>query len=503
VEYIIKITKPKKNLFNDPWVWKMAWMDAKNNISRLFLFISSIIIGIGALVAIDSFNENLQEGINENAKDLLGADLYVGSNDVFEEETIALFDSIEYEQAMDVRFASMVLFLTPQGGTRLVQVIASEGDFPFYGTVQTLPENAMKYLKEGQNVVIDENLAMTYEVSSEDSIKLGNMKFVVKGIVKSMPGTNSIAATFAPSVHISMEYLDETGLIQYGSRYNYRRYFKTETTKQADELVEQLRPTFKKYGYSHETVQDEKEDMGEAFQNLFRFFNLLGFVALILGCIGVASSIQIYVQQKKTTVAVLRCMGASGWQSFNIFFIQSMVMGLVGSLFGILLGVGIQYIVPVLFGKFIPLEISLELSWRAVMKGLLLGVFISGIFSFLPLSNIRKIPPLMVLRSDFGFSSAFSKTKAIVIVMAILFPWLFAIVQTDSLKNGTAFMGALLGSFLVLLLVAKALMFLVKKFFPVGWSFVLRQSLSNLFRPQNQTTVLVVGKLRLLVPPAI
>jgi putative ABC transport system permease protein len=62
----------------------------------------------------------------------------------------------------------------------------------------------------------------------------------------------------------------------------------------------------------------------------------------------------------------------------------------------------------------------------------------------------------------------------------------------QSLKNGTAFMGALLGSFLILLLVAKTLMFLVKKFFPVGWNFVLRQSLSNLFRPQNQTTVLVV-----------
>jgi len=492
VEYIIKIKKPRKNLFNDPWVWEMAWMDARNNISRLFLFISSIIIGIGALVAIDSFNENLQEDINENAKELLGADLYVGSNDVFDEDVIALFDSIEYEQAMDVRFASMVLFLTPQGGTRLVQVIASEGDFPFYGTVETQPENGMKYLKEGQNVIIDENLAMTYEVSSEDSIKLGNMIFIVKGIVKSMPGTSSIAASFAPSVHISMEYLEGTGLIQYGSRYNYRRYFKTETSKQAEELEAQLRPITKKYGYSHETVQDEKEDMGEAFQNLYRFFNLLGFVALILGCIGVASSIQIYVQQKKSTVAILRCMGASGWQAFNIFFIQSMVMGLIGSIAGILLGVGIQYLVPVLFGNFIPVEISLELSWRAVVKGLLLGVFISGIFSFLPLSNIRKIPPLVVLRSDFSFSRVFSKMKAIVIILAILFPWVFAIVQMQSLKNGTAFMGALLGSFLVLLLMAKALMFLVKKFFPVGWSFVMRQSLSNLFRPQNQTTVLVV-----------
>lgn len=492
MEYIIKIKKPRKNLFNDGWVWKMAWMDARNNLSRLFLFISSIIIGIAALVAIDSFNTNLQEDINTNAKDLLGADLLIGSNNDFEEEALAAFDTISYEQATDVRFASMVLFLTPQGGTRLVQVIASEGNFPFYGTVVTLPENAMNYIKEGQYAIIDENLAMQYEVSSEDSIKLGNLSFIVKGIVRNMPGSNAVAATFAPSIYISMEYLTGTGLIQYGSRYNYRQYFKTETTKQAEDLESELMPLIKKYGYRHDTVEEEKENLGEAFNNLYRFFNLLGFVALILGCIGVASSIHIYVQQKKSFVAVLRCLGASGWQSFNIFFIQSMALGLIGSIAGIILGIGIQFLVPVLFGQFIPVEISLTISWAAIFKGLLLGLIISGIFSFLPLSNIRKIPPLMVLRSEFNLRRAFSKMQTVVILIAILFPWIFAVIQTDSLKYGSAFMAALIGSFLVLVLVAKSLMFLVKKFFPTNWNFVWRQSLSNLFRPQNQTTVLVV-----------
>ncbi len=72
MEYIIKIKKDSKNLLNDRWVWKMAWRDARRNFSRLFLFISSIIIGIAALVAINSFNVNLQNDINLQAKDLLG-----------------------------------------------------------------------------------------------------------------------------------------------------------------------------------------------------------------------------------------------------------------------------------------------------------------------------------------------------------------------------------------------------------------------------------------------
>jgi putative ABC transport system permease protein len=492
MDYIIKIKKPRKNLFNDPWVWQMAFRDARNNFSRLFLFISSIIIGIAALVAIESFNTNLQADINNQAKDLLGADLTISSSKEFEESTIAIFDSLEYEQAMDVRFASMVLFLTPQGGTRLVQVVASEGNYPFYGTVEALPEGVMTTLKTGRNIVIDESLAMQYEVSSGDSLKLGDLVFEVQGIIRSMPGTNAVAATFAPSVYISLEYLEETGLIQFGSRYSYKKYFKTATIEEADLLLEDLRPEIRRHGYSFDTVEEEKEDLGEAFQNLYRFFNLLGFVALILGCIGVASSIHIYVQQKKTMVAVLRCMGASAWQSFNIFFIQSVILGVLGSVFGVLLGIGIQQLVPILFGGLIPVEITLDIVWIAVGKGLGLGLIISGIFSFLPLSNIRRVTPLMVLRSDYNGSRGFSKMKTFVIILAILFPWLFAIDQTGSLINGSAFMAALIGSFLVLTGVAKLIIFLVKKFFPSNWGFIWRQSLSNLFRPQNQTTVLVV-----------
>ena len=472
MDYIIRIKKPHKNLFNDPWVWRMAFRDSRNNYSKLFLFISSIIIGIAALVAIESFNTNLQGDINNQAKDLLGADLTVGSNNEFEESTFAIFDSLDYEQAMDVRFASMVLFLTPQGGTRLVQVIAGEGNYPFYGEIEELPEGAMSTLKEGRNVVIDESLAMQFEVSSGDSLKLGNLTFVVQGIIKSMPGTNAVAATFAPSVYISLEYLEDTGLIQYGSRYNYKRYFKTGSIQEADQLLDDLRPEIKKHGYSYDTVEEEKENLGEAFQNLYRFFNLLGFVALILGCIGVASSIHIYVQQKKAMVAVLRCMGTSAWQAFNIFFIQSVVLGVIGSFFGVLLGIGIQRMVPILFGGLIPVDITLDIVWSAVAKGLLLGLIISGIFSFLPLSNIRQVTPLMVLRSDYNGTRGFSKMRTLIIILAVIFPWLFAIDQTGSLTNGSAFMGALIGSFLVLTGAAKLIIFLVKKFFPSNWGFI-------------------------------
>lgn len=492
MELIIRIKKKRKHLFNDPWVWKLAWQDARHNLGRLFLFISSIIIGIAALVAINSFNSNLQDDIDVQAKDLLGADLVVNSNKAFDSVAMDMFDTLDFEQGMDVRFASMVLFVNNNGGTRLIQVVATQGDFPFYGKVETLPENALEIVKSSKSAILDESLAIQFEVSSGDSLKLGRTTFLVAGIVKSMPGSNAVSASFTPSVYIDIDYLDDTELIQFGSRYSYKRYFKTENLKEADELLAQIKPHLRKGGYRWDTVEEEKEDLGEAFANLYRFFNLLGFVALILGCIGVASSVHIYVQEKKNTVALLRCIGASSWQAFNVFLIQAISLGILGSALGVILGVAIQFGAPAALKTFIPLEMHVSIVWPAVFQGLVLGIMVAVLFSLLPLAGVRNIPPLIVLRSYIDKLAGWSKMRVAIILGVVLFPWLFAIYQTQSLQLGSIFLAGLLGSFLCLLIVARILIWLTQKFFPSSWSFVWRQGLANLFRPNNQTTVLVV-----------
>lgn len=492
MEYIIKIKKEKRDLFTDRWVWKMAWRDARNNFSRLFLFISSIIIGIAALVSIDSFNINLQNNIDDQAKDLLGADFVIKADKPFEEELVAAFDSIDLPQAAEANMASMAMFMTSTPGTRLVRVVAMEGDFPFYGEVETLPEDAYEKVKSGPYIMLDENLASQYDVSAGDSIKVGQMTFKVAGEVNKIPGGGGIQATFTPSVYFNIRYLDSTNLVQYGSRVNYRRYFKTQSTEQADALLEELRPMVRKYGHGYDDVAEQKEELGEGFQNLYRFFNMLAFVALILGCIGVASSVHIYVKEKRKTVAVLRCIGASGWQAFNIFFIQTTILGLIGALLGIGLGLLIQFALPALLKDFIPIDLELSMAWGAVGQGLLLGLVISMLFSVLPLVSVRFVPPLSVLRTSFEPLKRISKVRVTVIALIILFPLAFATYQTGELLTGIFFFAGLLIAFLSLAGVALALMKLVKKYFPSNWSFIWRQSLSNLFRPNNQTIVLVV-----------
>lgn len=491
IEYIIKVKKKTRTIFQDAWVWKMAWRDARHNLSRLFLFTASLIAGIAAVVAIGSLNYSLQSDLDRNAKELLGADLVANGNKKFDPEVLAAFDSTKLQQASESEMASMVMFMN-SGKTRLIRLMALTGPFPFYGEIITQPPGAYEKIKNGRFALLDETLASQYEISSDDSIKVGNSVFRVAGVVQKFPGSTGILTTFTPSVYIAQSELDSTGLIQYGSRVTYRRFFKTNSAEEAEAMDKKLRPLLKKYGHWLETVEGRREDLGEGFQSVYRFFSLLAFIALILGCIGVASSVHIYAREKRDEVAVLRCVGSSGWQAFNIYFIQVFALGLIGSFLGALVGVAVQQAVPLVFKDFIPVELQFGISWRAVAEGLLLGLIVSVLFTILPLIAVRFVPPLSVLRADFVPARIFSKTRVTVIALIVLFPILAASYQTRNMITGTLFSAGIGVALGCLALVALALLYLVRKYFPKNAGFLFRHALSNLFRPNNQTQALVV-----------
>lgn len=491
IEYIIKLKRKTRSIFRDRWVWLMAWRDARHNFSRLFLFMTSLITGIAAVVALDSLNQTLQNDIDRNAKELLGADLVVNSDKRFNAELDTLFKTSMLPQASEADMASMVLFLN-NNQSRLIRLVALQGPFPFYGKIETLPENAYDKLHEGRYAMLDETLASQFEVSSGDSLKIGNNIFTVSGTVSRIPGGGGIMASFTPSIYISMSELDSTRLVQYGSRVNYKRFFKIDTEAQLENTVNRLEPVLKKYGHSYETVERRKEGLGKGFRSIYRFFSLLAFVALILGCIGVASSVHIYAREKREEVAVLRCVGSSGWQAFNIFFIQIFILGIVGSIIGSFIGVAIQQILPFFIEDLIPFNIGFTLSWSSLLLGLLIGAIVSVLFSVLPLISVRFVPPLTVLRASPVPQQNFSKTKVVIIALIALFPLGFAAMQTKSLITGTFFFLGLLAALGCLTLVAMLLLYLVKRYFPNQAGFILRHSLSSLFRPNNQTRVLLV-----------
>ncbi len=477
---------------NFSWLLKMAWRDSRKNRSRLLLFVSSIVLGIAALVAINSFSDNLQQDIEGEAKALLGADLVVESRQPIPESTLQFFDSLGAKRSSEVSFASMVLF-PKNDGTRLVQVRALEGEFPYYGAIETEPLAASQAFRGKQQALADNTLMLQFDAETGDSIKVGELTFLLEGRIQKVPGQPGITATVAPPVYIPMEYLDATGLLQKGSRLNYKLYLKFDDGTDVQALLaDVIKPRLEKDELRFDDVEERKEEIGDAYKNLTGFLNLVAFVALLLGCIGVASAVHIYIREKLLSVAILRCLGGKGKHAFGIYLIQIVIMGLLGSLIGAALGASIQFLLPEVFSGLLPVEVNVAISWSAIVQGVIIGVVISVLFALLPLISIRKISPLRTIRASYDESEKRDPLQYLILGLVIIFIGIFAYFQLRTWQEAALFTLGVIVAFVLLGAIAKLMIWAVKKYFPTSWHYVWRQSLSNLYRPNNQTLVLIV-----------
>jgi len=491
-----KIKKPAYNFF---WLIKMAWRDSKRNLSRLLLFISSIILGIAALVAINSFGDNMRQAIDNQSKELLGADLVIRSNQpldsIKQPEVQQLIDSIARlgEVSKEVAFVSMI-YLPKTKNSRLVRVRALKGNYPYYGVIQTQPQQANKSFLQQQQAIVDNTVMTQFKANSGDQIRIGKLDFTIAGSISQIPGQTGFSTTAAPIVYFPLKYLPQTDLIKKGSRINYRFYFKLPNSIDIEQLEENIRPILRREGVRYETVADRKERVGRIFENMAEFFNLVAFVALLLGCVGVASSVHVYIKDKLTTVAVLRCLGLSGNQAFTIFLLQILIMGLIGAVLGTSLGVLLQVLLPKIFSKFLVVDITLSISWPAIIQGLSAGVIVALLFGLLPLLKIRKISPLRSLRASVDEKkSGIDPLRWLVTLLIIIFIFGFVNFQLGNPVEAGVFTATILLAYVVLSGVGRLIMWLTRRYFPVSWNYLWRQSLANLYRPNNQTLILLIS----------
>jgi len=474
------------------WLFKMAWRDSRKNRLRLFLFTSSIIMGIAALVAINSFGENLRNDVGDQAKELLGADLRLQSRQEITEETLKTIQEFPGEQSIESNFSSMVVFPKTKQ-TRLVQIKAISGGYPFYGKINTTPESAAKTFQEIKGAVVDKALLNQFKSAIGDSIQVGEIQLPIVGQLNSVPGRATFVSSVAPIVIIPRALMEATNLVQKGSRVETKYYYKLPPELNADELIAANKPLFRKEKIRAASVQTNRENTGEAFQNMNSFLNLVAFIALLLGCIGVASAVHIYIKGKIATVAVLRCLGVQGRDAFLIYLIQILIMGVIGSILGAAIGSLIQVTFPAIWAEFLPVEAQFKISWDAIIQGICIGIVISVLFALLPLIAIRKVSPLNTLRKTEEAAQQFDIWRYLVLGLITFFVIGFAYWQIRSMKEALAFTFFIGFAFLVLTVMGKLLMIMVRKFFPKSWSYLWRQALSNLYRPNNQTLILLVS----------
>ncbi len=473
------------------WLFKMAWRDAKASKVRLLLFMASIILGIAAVVSIQLFSTNLKDNIQSQSKTLMGADYIIDARQIPTERAQAIIDSLK-PGASEVNFVSMIAF-PKNGGTKLVKVQGMEGDFPFYGNINTEPAAAASSYQESGGALVDATLLLQYNIQPGDSIKIGQITLPIAGALKSMPGNSAVSSSVAPPVVIPYRFIEATELLQFGSRKEYQYFYKVSDTVNLKRLEDKIGPLLDLESADLDTHTSTTRRLGKRYDNVGKFLNLAAFIALLLGCIGIASSVHIYIKEKLKPIAILKCMGASRLQSFLIFLIQIAGIGIIGGIIGSLLGIGLQAVFPYLLKDFLPFALEIKITAQPVLIGVLLGLFMSVLFALLPLLRTWYVSPLDVLRVDENGSQEPKKIRYLVYGILLVFLFLFSFWLIRDALYALVFIIATVFTFTMLAAVALGFIKTIKRFFPKHWSFTMRQSLLNLFRPNNQTVVLVVA----------
>lgn len=475
------------------FVVRMAWREGRAAARRLLLLTVAVAAGVGALVAINSFTDNLRESVARQAQALLGADLAFQSRQRFTPRVDSLIDSLGGREARTVTFGAMT-YVGRTTGARLAQATAVTGSFPFYGEIVTNPAGAWAELQRGRNTVVDPSLLAALGADVGDSLAIGETAFAIIGTIVSVPGDVGIRSAFGPRIFLAGQYLDETELLGFGARAEYEAYLQLSPGSDPQAVAEHYRPELRPDRVRIRTVADDRQRLDASLTRLGNFLGLVALVALLLGGLGVASAVHVFIRQKLDTVAVLRCIGATSGQVFAIYLVQAAAMGLLGSIVGAAIGLAVQQALPALLSDLVPVDVVIRPSWRSVAMGIGTGLWVAIVFALLPLLGVRRVPPLAALRRDFE-PAARQREPARWLALTLLGAsvLVLAVAQAGDVRQGVAFTGSIAVAIALLAAAAWLLIRLARRRLPGTVPYVWRQGVANLHRPANQTMMVVLA----------
>jgi putative ABC transport system permease protein len=481
-----------------PWIriaLRLAAREGRHSIRRVGPYMVSITLGVAALVAIHSFRADVERSLASEAEVLMGANARLSGDRPWSDTIQAIRDSLSTEDRASARVttASSMVLAVPSDVVRLMQVRAIDPGYPFYGSVRTTPDGLWgAHLEPGQ-ALVDPAVLPQLEAEIGDTILVGQAALRIVGTVDDLPTDLGFQTAVGPRIHISHQAMDEAQLLGFGSLARYEIFFVLPAAGERSAFDDRYEEQFSEARLRFTLAEQQARSLSRGVGFLARFLALVGLGALLLGGIGVASAIHVYVQEKRTTVAVLRCLGADQKTTFLVYLTQAAVLGALGAGAGVLLGTVLQQALPTLLGGFLPVPVSTQLAPASAAAGLGIGIWVAVIFALLPLLSVLDVTPLQALRADIEPGRGSRALHAGVVGALAASVVALCLIEAEEVEVGLGFAGGLAVVVAALWVAARLLTIATRRFVPKRAPYPVRQGVSNLFRPRNQTVAITLA----------
>jgi putative ABC transport system permease protein len=387
--------------------WRTLWRDLRAG--ELRLVIVAVVLAVAALTAVGFFADRLKTGLSRDARQLLGGDVVVASDNPTPEVFVRKARELGLQAITTATFPTMVRAPDAKGGAaRLVALKAVPAGYPLRGRVSTAPSAdapgapAPDVPQRGE-AWVDPPILESLGLKPGDPIQLGSVQLRIARVITLEPDRGAGFMSFAPRVMINKGDLPASRLVQPASRVTYRfavagaepavRQF----TAWAD--AEAKRPDV--HGVRVESFESGRPEMRQTLDRADKFLNLVALLAALLSAVAVALAARGFAANHLDDCAMLRVLGQSQRTIAGAYTFEFAIVGLAASALGVALGFAVHFVFVRLLAGLVSAELPPPGAWPALF-GLGMGLTLLLAFGLPPVLQLAQVPPLRVIRRDVG-----------------------------------------------------------------------------------------------------
>lgn len=480
---------------------------------RLVFFIVCLAIGVGSVMTIKGLSNILETSVLRESKSLLAADLEISGSWGLSPQDVE-FIKTALPQGTEFLFVKelQAMIQTRTGGnTRrqslLVELKAVPTDppfYPIYGKFVSRPAGVLRDMLSGQRdagprmaddpqsgALVEPSFLLKTQLRVGDSFQLGNTTVRIAGEIAAEPDRVSKAFSVGPRVMISLQTLDLAALVRPGSRVKHRTLIRLPDNADLNRAETVLENGLTDKSVAIRTYKDMQSSLTESIEHIGQYLGSVAIIALLMGGIGVGMVVRTFLSQKLDTIAIMKCLGLSSGAIFKIYLLQSLFLGFTGSLLGVTLGYGLQYLLLERLPGLLDISVQPGFYWRPAAQALLLGLAATLLFSLWPLIRAVETRPLRLFRHIVEDSRKWRDQlkigSAFFLGLSLLVLW-----QAGSLRRGLVFLAALVISTLILSGVSFLILKILRRL-PPSRQITRRYGLANLYRPNSQAGSIITA----------
>ena len=387
--------------------WRTLWRDFRSG--ELRLLILAVTLAVAALTAVGFFADRLKGGLQRDARQLLGGDAVVSSDNMTPQAFTAKARSLGLSVVGTLGFPTMGRATDAQGGaSKLVALKVVEAGYPLRGSLTLAPEPGgaeakTRAIPKPGEAWVDASLLDSLNLRAGDALLLGDATFRISSIIVIEPDRGAGFMNFAPRVMINRADVAATGLIQPASRLTYRMAVAGEDA-QVKPFVQWAKEEVKKpevRGVRIEALDNGRPEMSQTMDRAEKFLNLVALLAALLSAVAVALAARGFAASHLDDCAMLRVLGLSQRTIALSYTLEFALIGLLASGLGVAIGYAVHYGFVLLLAGLVEAALPAPTLWP-VLFGLGMGLTLLFAFGLPPVLQLAQVPPLRVIRRDVG-----------------------------------------------------------------------------------------------------